>query len=246
MSPFGSHPPRRTILVTGFGAFPGSPRNPTATIVGRLERHRGRLARLGVDLRCAVLPVRYAELQDRMAALSALYRPDVILHLGVAGRRKRVSVETRAINRASPLHPDASRRFPAQMLLTGRAHILSATYPSRRVLAALRQAGTVVETSRDAGDYVCNATLYHSLAMRLAPEIGFIHVPKPHGRSARVGTGARRASQADLDRAALCAVLSLAKGGLHCRPAGPPISEFRAAERAADLPGSRPLPPVPP
>ena len=202
---------RRIILVTGFGAFPGAPRNPTETLVRRLERHRGRLARLGVDLRCVVLPVRYADLPDRLATLATRHRPDVILHFGVAGRRKRVSVETRAVNHASPLHPDASGRRPAQTLRPAQRQVLHASYPSRRIFAALRGAGIAAEISRDAGDYVCNAALFHSLAQNLAPEIGFIHVPKPRRRSVRSGVGPKRLAAADLDRAALCAVLSLAK-----------------------------------
>ena len=180
-----SHTPRRSILVTGFGAFPGSPRNPTERMVQRLQRHSSRLARLGVDLYCAVLPVCYAELQGSLASLSTRYRPDIVLHLGVAGRRRRVSVETRAINRASPLHPDASGRLPAQILMPFSAQILPATYPGRRVLAALLQAGVAAEASRDAGDYVCNATLYQALATRLAPQVGFIHVPRGGRRAGR-------------------------------------------------------------
>ena len=79
---------RRTILVTGFGGFPGSPRNPTERIVVRLQREAARLSRLGVDLRCTVLPVRYAELQPRLQSLAEAHRPDAILHLGVAGPRR--------------------------------------------------------------------------------------------------------------------------------------------------------------
>ncbi len=206
----------RTILVTGFGAFPGSPRNPTEGIVAHLRRQAPRLARLGIDLRCVALPVRYDELQGRLEKLACGLRPDAVLHLGVAGRRRRICVETHARNRAGPLRPDAAGRCPAAVLVDQGTLVLRSTFPSRRILPALRAGGLRAQMSRDAGDYVCNATLYRSLAMALAPEVGFIHVPslRPgHVRSAAMlpgGKGHARVSQAEVTRAALLAVLVLA------------------------------------
>ena len=168
----------RTILVTGFGAFPGAPRNPTQAIVAALGRHRPRLQRLGVNLHVAVLPVRFAAIDEALADLAARHKPDVIMHLGVASRRRRLSVETRALNRSGPLHPDASGCCPAQILVPGGPSSLRATYPAPRILAALRKSGVAAERSIDAGDYVCNATLFRSLLAPAAAEIGFLHVPK--------------------------------------------------------------------
>lgn len=150
---------QRTVLVTGFGAFPGAPCNPTERVVADLRRERARFGRLGLDLRCAVLPVCFAELQPRLEALTAAHRPDAILLLGVAGRRRCVSVETRAVNRANPLHPDAAGHSPAQVLVAGGPHELAATFPCGQILAALDAAGIDAELSRWAGDYVCNAAL---------------------------------------------------------------------------------------
>jgi pyroglutamyl-peptidase len=174
---------RRTILVTGFGAFPGVPRNPTACILKDLVRYRARFARFGVDLRFHLLPVRFAEIESRLAALVEMDRPDAILHLGVASRRRQISVETRAINRAGPLHPDASRARPDQVLAYGAPQYLHASYPAARILSALRMRGHAAARSINAGDYVCNATLYHSLLNGFAAEVGFLHAPKPKPRS---------------------------------------------------------------
>ncbi|MCX8253517.1 MAG: peptidase C15, partial [Beijerinckiaceae bacterium] len=55
-------------------------------------------------------------------------------------------------------------------------------WPSARLRAALARAGHDARRSIDAGDYVCNATLYRSLAAGLAPRVGFLHVPRPGGR----------------------------------------------------------------
>ena len=57
-------PPLR-ILVTGFGRFPGVQDNPTALLIHALGKHRTRLARLGIALEGAILPVEYAGVRER-------------------------------------------------------------------------------------------------------------------------------------------------------------------------------------
>ncbi len=98
------------LLVTAFGAFPGAPSNPTLAIARELERRHGkRLARLSVALHIRVLPVRFAEVEGALVAALEAVRPHVVLHLGLAGRRKTLSVELRALNRLGLLRPDAAR-----------------------------------------------------------------------------------------------------------------------------------------
>ncbi len=173
-------PLRQTVLLTGFGAFHGARRNPSAEILERLERHRGVLGRLGIELRCLLLPVVYAAVGPALEAAARDYRPVAILHLGLAGRRRHISLETRAINRGAPLHPDAAKALPPQVISAGAPAVLRTTYPAQRLVAVLRRAGHDARLSIDAGDYVCNATLFHALRQRLAPTIGFVHLPRVH------------------------------------------------------------------
>lgn len=205
------------VLVTGFGAFPGAPVNPSAAILTRLARHRGRLARLGIELETRLLPVVFDAIEPALTAQATALKPAAILHLGLAGRRRTLSVETQAINRANPLHSDAAGRRPAQIISAGSPAILRATYPANRILCAIRAQGAAAKRSIDAGDYVCNATLYLTLERRYAPLAGFLHVPRPFVPRSRRSTkplgegGARRPSLDDLTRAVLAAVLVLAK-----------------------------------
>ena len=172
------------VLVTGFGAFPNAPRNPTTALVDGLAAHAGRLHRLGIRLELAILPVVYGEVGGKLAALLATTRPDAILHLGLAARRKAVSVETRAVNRLGMLHPDARGRCaPAAAIIPEGAPIWRARAPAGRLVVALAAAGVPTRLSIDAGDYVCNQTLYLSLATTAAG-VGFIHVPRLAGRAA--------------------------------------------------------------
>lgn len=204
---------RYRLLVTGFGAFPGARTNPTIAILEQLKRSRARLARLGIDLHSAVVPVVYAEIAGTLQAAVDESRPDGVLHLGLASRRKALCVETRAINRAGPLHPDASGRRPAgQILAAGAPLSLPASYPVHQILAAIRRGGLAARRSIDAGDYVCNATLYRSLLAGTAPQVGFLHVPgtRTLWRST-LGTGSARPTNEMLVRAVLAAILLMAR-----------------------------------
>jgi pyroglutamyl-peptidase len=185
---------RAIILVTGFGAFPGAPFNPSAAIVSRLgERGRRRLAALGVRLETRILPVIFEGAEDRLSALVSETRPDAVLHIGLAGRRRALGVETRAKNVISRLHPDAARRFAGDRRIEpGGPMTRAARLPVARIVTALARAGAAARPSIDAGTYACNQTLFCTLA-RDVPLAGFIHVPRPRGRRRldRVKTPAR-------------------------------------------------------
>ena len=167
----------KTLLVTGFGAFPGAPSNPSAEIVRRLERDwRPTFRRAGVRLATAILPVVYG-IAPQLDALVAREKPDAIVHLGLAGRRRRLCVEMRAANVASTVKPDSRGKFlHRRALAAGGAPFRRSAWNARRTVAALRLQGVDTTLSIDAGDYVCNATLWRSLGASGTPAI-FIHVP---------------------------------------------------------------------
>jgi pyroglutamyl-peptidase len=172
-----------TILVTGFSAFPGAPVNPSAAIVMRLlRRHTRRLRLHGIRLETAVLPVVYDAVMRELEELVARTRPDAIVHLGLASRRKQVSVETRAVNRVTMLHPDAAkRRAAAHAVRAGGLPALRAPLATPSLVTLMHRTGVPTHLSIDAGDYVCNQTLYTSLASGGAPAV-FIHVPRLTGK----------------------------------------------------------------
>lgn len=165
-----------TLLVTAFGAFPGAPHNPSEQIMRLLQRDgRRAFARAGLRLTTAVLPVAY-DIAPHLDALVAREKPDAILHLGLAARRRQVSIEMRARNRVTTVKPDAfGRHAQFHAYRSGRSHRRS-TWNARRLRAALRRERIDASVSQDAGDYVCNATLWRSLEVDRAPAI-FVHVP---------------------------------------------------------------------
>jgi pyroglutamyl-peptidase len=186
----------RTLVVTGFSAFPGAPANPTEALMRRLSRHAPRLARLGWRLETRVLPVVYGETAKRLADIEETLAPDVLLHFGLAGRRRWLGVELVARKRLHPLKVDAAQRTPAAPSRDG-PDALRARLPAARVAAAIRATGARCMTSMDAGGYVCNQTFYLSLGRSRAARIGFVHAP-PTRRMAGGFDGLERAALAAL------------------------------------------------
>jgi pyroglutamyl-peptidase len=188
-----------TVLATGFGAFPGARRNPSADLMGALERRKTRFAGFGIRLETCVLPVLYHEIAPRLAKLYAQVKPDGILHFGLAGRRKDISIETRARNRVSLFAPDAGgARAQGLRLVPDGPAVLAAPIPAAQIVTALRRAGIASRLSHDAGSYLCNAALYHSLAR--PAYAGFVHIPWP----------TRHPSFAEIVKAAEIAILETA------------------------------------
>lgn len=151
------------------------PRNPSGTVahgVASLPCWRIR----GIECRCLVLPTSYA-------ALDEIFEPRLadnyaaVLMIGVAGRSRKVRVESRALNRVSTLFPDASGVQPTRLAGRARPGSRRATFSPAAALAILRRHRVPARTSQDAGRYLCNAG-YHRALAQTCPVL-FIHIPKP-------------------------------------------------------------------
>lgn len=171
--------PLPRLLLTGFGPFPGAPRNPTAEVVTRLaEAGAGR--RLGVEIVGHVFATTWAAL-DELPALLAATRPDLVLHLGLKRRARAITVEATARNRVLRAAVDAAGVAPAStMLAADGPPRLAATLPVRCMASRIAGLGLATEISDDAGRYLCNGLFYRSLARRDRPT-GFLHLPPTRG-----------------------------------------------------------------
>lgn len=222
---------RVRILLTGFGRFPGAPSNPSASIVAKIA-HAGkrRLERCGIELATAILPVDFAEIGAALADRLAVCEPDAVLHLGLAARRPVLTVEARARNRLSQLHPDAAKRRAAgPAVIAGAAECRKVRLPVGRIAVAMNRTGAPTRLSNDAGSYLCNAALYHTLGTPI-PLAGFIHVPcpRPANRPAlRRGTAPVCPSLAAMVAAITAALLFVgaqARRNRRCTIAGTDVS----------------------
>ncbi len=199
----GNAPGRVTVLITGFGPFPGAPFNPTAALVARLARRR-RPALADVSRPSHVFATRYADVDRELPQLIARYRPDAILMFGLAPRRPHLSVEAQARNVVSALIPDAGRsRSRAARIVPGGAPALAFGPHVAQLLRAAQASGGIAHLSRNAGSYLCNYLSWRAIEAAARPGgpkcVAFIHVPLPrrvlpHGR--------RRRPRPDLDELA--------------------------------------------
>jgi pyroglutamyl-peptidase len=185
-----------TILLTGFGPFPGAPFNPTAPLVKRLARLR-RPALADITIVPHVFATSYAAVDRELPRLLAKHRPDALLMFGLAPRTRFIRIETRARN-ARALLPDVSGASPRSgAIAAGEPPALMMPAPTRRLLAAARAAGLPAALSRDAGRYLCNYLCWQAAA-RKGPNLGvriaaFVHVPYTSRKSLRRGRpGTRR------------------------------------------------------
>ncbi|UOK71096.1 peptidase C15 [Ancylobacter polymorphus] len=171
------------LLITGFGHFPGMPANPSAQLARQLARRR---PAGGARTEERLLATRWDEAAG-FPALLAQTQPDIVLMLGVAARRRRVSIEIVGRN-ATGAFPDAAGYRPASGVLEpgAPAQRALAARPAP-LLAALRAAGVPAHLSRHAGRYVCNALAFRAYGWARAgrrtdggPRLAvLVHVPLP-------------------------------------------------------------------
>src|SRR5580700_2128878 len=139
-SPTCSGADHMRVALAGFGPFPGVPFNPSAVLVGELARRR-RPAFADVVRTTHVFATSYAAVDRDLPRLFA-EKPDLVLIFGVAGRRRYLSVETRARNALSVLHPDVSGHRPARGTIErGKPGALRGAAPFAQLLGAVRPSG---------------------------------------------------------------------------------------------------------
>jgi len=201
-----------TILVTGFGPFPGAPFNPTGPLVERLARLR-RPVLANATIVAHVFPTSYAAVDRDLPKLIAKYKPDTILMFGLAPRARVLRIETRARN-AVALLPDASGGARAGKIAPGRPSIVALPAPVPRLLAAARAAGVPAARSYDAGRYLCNYLCWRAteaVHRKGGPRLAaFVHVPKV-ARFARRPGKRRAATLADLGRVGAALLVAAAR-----------------------------------
>jgi pyroglutamyl-peptidase len=180
---------RLRILITGFGAFPGAPFNPTQPLVGRLVRLR-RPAFSDVEFSGHIFPVTYKAVDRELPQVLAKHRPHALLMFGLATRTSYVRIETRARNAVTTLWPDADRTRARKGSIAGGADALMFGPHTAKLLRAADSTGLDARPSRDAGSYLCNYLSWRAVEAVKANDgprlAAFVHVPPlPRGGAAQ-------------------------------------------------------------
>jgi len=153
----------KTVLITGFGPFPGVPDNPTATLARAVHGRRIGSVRFVGD----VLPVSYRRAPEQTLALIDAHKADHVVGTGVS---RHVS---------SPVVESVARWVSESTVdVEGQTRTLLEGPPQRASSWAPAVAeGLGAPLSRDAGRYVCNAWLYRVLGTHHGPRAAFVHMP---------------------------------------------------------------------
>ncbi len=181
---------RPVILLTAFGPFPSVPDNASSRLLPRLA-HAAAAAFPSYEIRSVILATEWQAGTKRVLDLLEQYRPAVTIHFGVSRRATGFTLESRAVNERGPT-ADACGDMPdATRLSCDGPAMLRTRLPIAHIAMRLRRRCLPVSLSRDAGRYLCNAALYHSLD-RIRREgwntrSGFVHLPVEIGDHRRIG-----------------------------------------------------------
>ncbi|EQC47351.1 pyroglutamyl-peptidase I [Bacteriovorax sp. Seq25_V] len=160
-----------TILISGFVPFGEWKSNPTERLVEELESD---------NINTILLPVSYDRAFKELENTADILRPDTLIMLGVAGRRKCISLERIAINVIDAEIKDndgyglnglvIEESGPDGIFTNMDLLKIYETYDQSRFLP--------LEISNTAGTYVCNYLYYRALSKyKNSMNVLFIHVP---------------------------------------------------------------------
>ena len=167
----------KKVLVTGFQPFGGESMNPAWEAVRALPD-----VIAGAEVIKAEVPVvfgaGFAAVEEKIDECS----PDLVLCIGQAGGRAKLTPEFVGINCADARIPDNDGKQPlAEKIVPDGPDAYFSSLPVRAMAKAMNEAGIPAEVSFTAGTYVCNDMLYrlmHCLATKHPSVLGgFMHVP---------------------------------------------------------------------
>lgn len=179
---------RKTVLLTGFGPFPGVVGNVTQDLVPAIAREAA-ARHAAHTFHTDVMTTAWASAPARAAALVERFSPVLALHFGVAREAKGFRIERVARNHCRNAEDVEGTGPLAPRLLRDGPEFHPVSIDVAKIVHRLARLGLPVEFSDDAGAYLCNAVLYHSLAAARAREqnalggppapcrTGFIHLP---------------------------------------------------------------------
>ncbi len=186
------------VLVSGFNSFGAVGRNPSEYVVQRLRDQRWQSADHLVHFE--VLDTSYEAAERRIGELIDSLRPDLVVMLGVAARRKCVALERVAINRDDCASVDNNGQVRLGWpIVEGGPEAYETTLAIEECCRRLKQRGVSAEVSEDAGRFVCNHVYYCAAhRMRALGREGccvFVHLPMPAGEGFSAETGAMLAEE---------------------------------------------------
>ena len=159
------------VLLTGFEPFGKATLNPSGEIIRQIS---------GDNIVTAILPVAYAQSAERLLALIAEHKPDVVICLGQAEGRTHISPERIAINLDDARLADNEGVIRNDVpIVVGGPVAYESTLPIKEFVKAINDAGVPAVVSLSAGAFLCNHVFYVAQDHFKGTKVrsGFVHVP---------------------------------------------------------------------
>lgn len=165
----------KKLLISGFEPFGGEKINPSWDAVSNLPSVVGEYS-----IEKLLIPVEFSTAAQKIIKIADEICPDVIIAVGQAGGRDKITPELVGINLRHAKIPDNRGYQPLdEPIIMGGPDALFSTLPARKIAEAINAASIPSLVSYSAGAYVCNDVLYTLLAhfQGTKTKVGFIHVP---------------------------------------------------------------------
>ncbi len=163
----------QSILITGFGPYPGVPRNPSLALIEALARRFG--------FETAELPVEYHTVDTALQRALEEHAPGALLMTGLRPCGHCLNLERVALNL-----DDADKPDNAGVLRNGEAidpqgpPAYISPLPLGKWCELFIEAGVPAKISNHAGAYICNRVYYHAQTWarigKARPTL-FLHLP---------------------------------------------------------------------
>ncbi|KGR76215.1 pyroglutamyl-peptidase I [Ureibacillus manganicus] len=166
----------KKILLTGFEPFLKFKINPTMEIVEALN---GNIIE-DYEICGRILKVDFNESAIQLKQHIDELQPDIIISLGLAGGRYKITPERIAINVKDGEADNNGFKPVDEKIQEAGADAYLTNLPIRRMIETLNKEGYPAEISNTAGTYLCNNIMYESLAYANEKGnvlAGFIHIP---------------------------------------------------------------------
>lgn len=164
------------ILLTGFVPFLEYKINPTMQIVENLH---GEMMD-GYEIIGRILSVDFQQSAQQLKQYIAEIKPEIIISLGLAGGRFKITPERIAIN-IKDGEADNNGYTPIdESIYDGGEDAYITNLPIRNMVNRLYKEGYPAEISNTAGTYLCNNIMYEGLVyakQHKGVHAGFIHIP---------------------------------------------------------------------
>ncbi len=160
------------ILLSGFEPFGNITKNPSFECIKRVQQQKE------VEIIC--LPVVYQKASDILQQKIKIYKPDLVLSVGVSGMRNKITPELLAVNfKYANTKDNEGNLYLGEKICKTAQEAYMTSFDLPLILQALESAHIPSALSLSAGAYVCNDVYYGLLKNQKVGHYKglFVHVP---------------------------------------------------------------------